>query len=190
MPKEFDARTLTKMVSEVVLETFKEMCRVESGAEPVMAERDIIEFDSLMRVFPMDKFNGPAYVVSINYGLSDKDIEAGHVVGTFLLFVKEEQAEKIARAFGLTSRDMEHEDTILDKVGEMATIIAGKVKEEIAASGHPDLRMSPAVKYKNAIPQGVPFCYDLYKKQELIFTFWKEKCVAVEICLTQLPRKV
>ncbi|MBF0485662.1 MAG: chemotaxis protein CheX [Candidatus Omnitrophica bacterium] len=188
MPKEFDKQVLNTTIIGVVSDTFEQMCRVKYGAEPVVTEKEIIESDSRMRVFPMEKFNGPAYATAINYYLSQKDKDDGHVVGTLILFIKEDQAEKLLRAFNRSIKDSENEEVMLDICGEMCNIIAGKVKNGLTSRGYADLFLSAPIKKKNTVPEGLPFDYSLYTKQEIVFTFWGQKCIVVEACLGSIPQ--
>ena len=100
MAKQIDSEILNKMIIEVVDDTFKQMCKVSFTADPVAVEKEIIEYDGNMRLFPMEKFNGPAFIAVINYYLSQENLKAKQAVGTFVLIVKEDIAEKLFRAFG------------------------------------------------------------------------------------------
>ena len=59
MPKEFDIKVLNAKFIGAVASVFERMLHVKPGAEPVVAEKDIIEFESRMRRFPMETFHGP-----------------------------------------------------------------------------------------------------------------------------------
>ncbi len=189
MAKKFDNQVLNTMIMGVVEDTFKQMCHVSFTADPVVVEQDIIEYDGKMRVFPMDKFNGPAYVAVVNYYLSKQDLLAQIPVGTFVLYLKEEVIEKLFKAFGRPASEAEDEANCLDVVGEMCNVIAGNVKNELMTVDFVDLMLSSPSKYKNVVPQGVPFDYNLFKKQEMTFFFWKEKCVVIEACLGNVPQR-
>lgn len=189
MPKEFDQQVLYTTVMGIVENVFNEMLHVKFSAEPVATEKDIIEFDSRMRLFPMEKFNGPCFVSVINFYLSQKDLSDERAIGTFIFFIKEDFTERLLRAFNRSIKDAEHEDILLDIVGEMSNILAGNVKNELAALGYIDLTMSAPFKYKNHVPEGAQFDYNLFKKHEIVFSFWGHKCIVVEVCMGQLPLK-
>lgn len=189
MSKEFDNQVLNTTVMGVLESTFDKMLHVKFGAEPVVVEKDIIEFDSRMRLFPMEKFNGPCFVSIINYYLSTKDFKDERAVGTFVFYIKEDYSDRLLRAFNRSIKDSEHEDILLDIVGELTNILAGNVKNELTAIGYIDLTMSAPFKYHNHVPDGAQFDYDLYKKQEITFTFWGQKCIVVEVCMGNVPHK-
>jgi hypothetical protein len=185
----FDTRFLNDTIISVVNDTFKEMCHVDFTAEPVVTEREIIEYDGRMRLTPMEKFNGPAYAGVINYYISQKDQNAGLAVGTFVLYVKEEFAEKIVKAFGHTRVDMDNEDILKENINQFCKILAEKVKNALVSNGYSDLLSSPPLVYKNVVPEGAKFDYNLFKKQELIFSFWNKQCIVAEACMGSVPRR-
>jgi hypothetical protein len=189
MAKKFDNQVLNTMIMGVVEDTFKQMCKVSFSSEPVVVEKDIIEYDGRMRLFPMEKFNAPAYVGVVNYYLSKKHLDAKDAVGTFVIYIKEDMIERFVKAFGRPASEAEDEAVCLDVVGELCNIIGGGFKDELLNLDFINLTLSLPFKYKNAVPDGVPFDYNLFKKQELSFSFWKEKCVVVEMCLGDVPIK-
>ncbi len=187
--KSFDNQVLNTTIMGVVEETFKQMCHVDFSAEPVVTEKDIIEYDARMRLFPMEKFNAPAYVGVVNYYFTQKDLEDQAAIGTFAFFVKEEVVEKLFRAFNRPVSEAEDEAVCADVVGEMTNILAGNVKNELRSLDYQDLIISAPFKYKNVVPEGVQFDYNLFKKQEIVFSYWREKCIAIEACMGYVPQK-
>lgn len=75
MAKEFDIQVLNTVVMGVLEETFKKTCRTELAERPVVVEKEILEYNGCMRVFPLEKFNESAYVAAINYYLSSRNME-------------------------------------------------------------------------------------------------------------------
>ena len=189
MAKQFDIQILSTSILGVVQDTFKKMLHVELQGQPIVTEKEIVEYQSRMRVFPMEKFNGPAYVAYVNYYFSEEDIKTEAVVGTFVLFVKEDVVDKLLKAFGVSSKEAEDENVVLDNVGEFCNIIAGNLSNELTGLGYANLSMSSPKKGKNFLPDGVPFDYELFSKQEMLFSFWNQKCIAIEACMGYVPRK-
>ena len=74
-------------------------------------------------------------------------------------------------------------------MGELCNIIAGNLKNHLMKEGYADLTLSSPFTYKNVVPGGVQFDYSLFTKQEIIFNFWNQKCIAVEVCLGRVPQK-
>jgi len=189
MAKPFDIHILNNTAISAVNEVFKELCHADPTAEPVITEKEIIEYDSRMRVMPMEKFNGLAYAGVINYYLSQKDLDTGLAVGTFIFIIKEEYAEKLIRAMGRVKVDMDNEDAVRESLGEFGKALAQKIKDAVVSNSYADLLISTPLIYKNVVPEGAQFDYNLYKKQELIFSFWNKQCVVVEVCMGNVPQR-
>ncbi|MBF0122194.1 MAG: chemotaxis protein CheX [Candidatus Omnitrophica bacterium] len=189
MAKEFDKELLNKTVISIVGDTFQKLCRAKFSADPVVLERDIIEFDGRLSVSPMEKFDAPAYAGVVNFFLSQKDLTEEVAVGMFVLIIKEEIMEKFSKAMGRSSRDSEDDEIMLDVCGEMTNILAGNLKNELVSLGYAELVLSTPSKYRNTIRGGVLFDYSLYQKQEIIFSFWNQKSVAIEVCMGAVPLK-
>lgn len=189
MGKEFDKKTLDELIPKIVLRVFERVFSVKPVQDVEIKEREIIEYDSKMRLFPMEKFNGPVYIAVSNLFLSQRDLEQEMSVGTIALFVKEDVIEKLIKGFGHLSRDAENEEIVMGDCATLLREITKEVKESLSSLNYPELMSSDPVKYKNNIPDGVPFNYSLFKKQEFIFSFWGQKSIAIEICLTILPKK-
>lgn len=189
MAKPFDTELLNTTIIEVVKDSFKKLLHIEPVGDPTVIERDLIEFDSRMRVFPMEKFNGPVIVAFVNFFLSQKDLDDNAAVGAFVFFIKEELAEKLLKAFGRPLKDGESEEALMDNTGEFCVLLAGDLKNALAAAGYAPLLISEAFKYKNSVPDGIPFDYDLYHKQEISFNFWNQKSVVIEACMGSVSQK-
>ncbi len=189
MSKEFDKQLLNTIIIQVVKETFKKLLRIEPVSEPVAMERDIIEFDGHMRVFPMEKFNGPVLIACVNFFRTQKDLDDDAAVGAFIMFIKEDLAEKLLKAFDRPLKDGDNEESLLDNTADFCSLLAGNLKKELVSSGYADLLISPPSKYKNTVPDGVPFDYELYHKQEIPFHFWNQKSVVIEACMGYVPQK-
>jgi hypothetical protein len=189
MAKKPDDQSVNTAIISIVDDTFEQLYHAVRSVEPVIVEKNIIEYDGRMRLFPMEKFNAPAYVAVINYHLSQKKLEAVDSVGTFVLYVKEDVVDKLFKAFGYSAAEAEDEVKCMDVVGQLGDILAGNLKNKLLTMDCAELVISPPYKYKNAVPAGVPFDYSLFKKQEISFSFWKEKCVVIEACLGNIAAK-
>jgi hypothetical protein len=189
MASGFDNKFLTRTIIDMVEDTFNKLLHVSPTTGAVASERDIIEFGGRMRLFPMEKFNGPAYVSTVNFYRSQKDMADSFAAGTFALFVKEDAAERLVKAFGRSAKDAEDEASVMGICAELCGILAGNLKNEMASHGYMELIVSAPLRYKNSVPEGVQFDYDLFKKQEIVFGFWKEKNIIVEACFGNIPKR-
>lgn len=187
MAKEMDLQVLGTLITGVVEDTFKEVCHVMFSQEPVRAQKEIIEYDGMMRLFPMEKFNGPAYVAVVNYYVSARHLEAREAVGTLIFYVKEDMVDRLFKAFGRPAAEADDEQKCQDVVGELCGILAEGVKKKLAEQNFIELTLSPPYKYKNVVPEGALFDFNVFRKQEISFSFWKEKCIVVEACFGNIP---
>jgi hypothetical protein len=186
----FDTQVLSTSIVNVVKDTFDKMAHVKMTAEPVIAERDIIEYDGNMRLFPMEKFNGPCFISYVNFYLSPTDLTAHRrAVGTFVVYIKEDIIEKVLKAFGRSIKDAEHEEVVLSICGELCNLLAGNLKNDLAQAKYVDFFISEPSNFKNHVSAGAPFDYNLYTKQECIFSFWGQKCIVIEACIGRIPSK-
>jgi hypothetical protein len=189
MAKKPEDQAVNSEIISIVDDTFEQLYHAVPSVEPVIIEKNIIEYDGRMRLFPMEKFNAPAYVAAFSYHFSQKELEAVDAAGTFILYVKEDMVDKLFKAFGYSVGEAEDEAKCLDVVGQLGAILAGNLKNKLLNMDCADLVISPPYVYKNAVPSGVPFDYSLFKKQEISFSFWKEKCIVIEVCLGNIAAK-
>ncbi len=189
MAKKPDDQAVNSEIISIVDDTFEKLYHVVPSAGPGIVEKNIIEYDGRMRLFPMEKFNAPAYVAAFSYHLSQKQLEIVDPAGTFILYVKEDMVEKLFKAFGHSAGEAEDEAKCLDVVGQLGGILAGNLKNRLVEMDCAELFVSSPYTYKNAAPEGVPFDYSLFKKQEISFSFWKEKCIVIEVCLGNIAAK-
>ena len=152
--------------------------------EPEIVERDIIEYESRMRVFGMEKFNAPCYISVVNFYPSQKDLEAHNACGALVLYLQLENADKLLKALGHRKFDDGDDEVMLGKCGELSTAIAESFKNEIGSQGSRSLVPSAPLNYKNVVPEGVEFDYNEHKLQEVSFYLWKEKVLAFDVTLT------
>jgi hypothetical protein len=189
MTNPFDTQFLNNSIVAVVKDVFLQLCHVEPLTEPAILERDIIEYDGRMRLSPMEKFNGPAYAAAAVYYLTEKDRKDNVPVGNFVLFVKGEFVEKILKAQGQAKADIDNDELVLENVGKFCEVLSQNFLKELESNGYPGLLQSPVLNYKNVVPEGVPFDYNLFKKQEIIFSYWSEHSIVIEACMGHVPRK-
>ncbi len=185
--EEFDPQVIATTLMGCVQETFEKMCHVSFSQTPEFHAKEIIEYDSRMRIFGLEKFNGPCYMSFLNFYFNQKDFEAKKCCGVMVLYIEEEAAEKLVRALGQSGLDAEDPEIILDTCGEFCNVIAGQFKNELRSFGYMDLVISAPLKYHNIIPEGVDFPYSEHKQYELMFYLWKQKVVVVDMVMAPVP---
>ena len=171
---------------KVVENILKQKSILAFTKDPESVQRDIIEYDSRMRVFGMEKFNGPCFMSVINYYFSQEDLKNHKACGAFIFYVEESCAGKLLKALGFKGFDDEDEAAVLKICGEFCEVLAGEYKNELSNVGYKDLVLSAPTNYHNVVPEGVEFSYDEYVKYEMSFHLWKQKAVVVDITMKSL----
>lgn len=181
--KAAESQPIATTCLKVIQEAIQSKSMQVFSQDPVIAQREIIEYDSRMRVFPMEKFNGPCYITVVNYYLTDQDLKNHNAYGAFVLYIEEECAGKLLKSLGHKGFDEDDEETVLDICSEFCKLLASNYKNELKNLGYKDLVMSDPLKYHNVVPEGVEFNYSEYVKYELSFYLWKQKALVVDITL-------
>src|SRR3990172_6447999 len=166
--KGFDKQAIATTLIGCVQEIFTKTCHLTFSKEPEYVEREIIEYNSRMRIFGLEKFNGPCYIAVVNFYLNKREYEAKNVQGVMVLYILEEIIEKLMKALNFEGVGSNEEDveSILNGCGEFCNMIAGQFKNALPALGYSDLVISAPSKYVNDIPDGVEFHYGEYKLYE------------------------
>jgi hypothetical protein len=179
-PQESDPQGIAATLMRVVGDIIKNTCHLELTKDPEFVERDIIEYQSRMRISSLEKFNGPCFVSSISFYLTEEHLEQHDACGTMVLYLEEELAGKILKTLEAQSFDEEDSEMVSDRCGKLCSLIADNFKNELSKMGHKDLRLSELINGINDIPQGVEFPYNQYKFYETHFDLWKKKAIVVD----------
>lgn len=186
--KQFDLQVMATTLMGCVEDTFGKTYNIFFSKDPECAERNIIEYQSRMRTFGLEKFNSPCYVSAINFYLSPKHLVKKDSIGVLILYLKEEHASKVLKAMGFTAKD-DDEAMLLDCIGELTNIIAGQFKNELVALQYEDLTISAPTTAKNDIAEGVLFRYSEQVYHELSFFLWNEKSLVISVSLAPIKHK-
>ncbi|MBF0531948.1 MAG: hypothetical protein HQL23_02505 [Candidatus Omnitrophica bacterium] len=187
MAEQFDPQMIVTALTNCVQDAFEKKGNVTFSKEAENKERTIIEYNSRMRVFGLEKFGVPCYIAVVNFYLNQQAADGKDTCGTLVLYLEEEIVPNLARAFGQKGPDLEDPEILLEACGEMAKAITGQFKEELRAFGYKDLIASAPQKFKTDIADGVEFPYSERKYHEISFFIQKMKKIVAVICLAS-PR--
>ena len=151
--------------------------------DPDSLERDVIEYDSRMRTFGLERFNGPCFVTSISFYLSQQDMDAHKAQGAIVLFIEESSVGRILKAMGEAKFNEDDDEVVFEKCAEFCNVIAMDFQQEISSLGYKNLVVGKPNAQRNDIAEGVEFPYDQYKFSELNFYFFKRKAVVVDVVM-------
>ena len=176
----FSPEKLKTIMVNSVQNTLTSMCNVEFSQEPEFEERDIIEYNSKMRTFGLEKFNGPCYLASINFYENKKRFDAKDASGVVVTYIEEETASDFLKSLG-AGMDEDDPELILDTTGEICNVISGEIKTEMVNQlgyATPAIISAP-IKAKNDIDNGVDFAFNEQTYCEASFYIKKNKAVVL-----------
>jgi hypothetical protein len=178
-----DKKPVHSPLAEAVQHSVEDYIKKKSGLtfskDSDWHEKNIIEYDSRMRIFGMEKFNGGSYIAAVNFYRSEEEKKTNKCCGTLIIFIDDENATKILRSFGYKIKSDDDEDQILDSLADLCVKFSEGFKEELAKLGLGNLVLSQSSKYRNDAAQGVEFPYQIYKYVENNFYMFKQKAFVV-----------
>ena len=151
--------------------------------DAMITDKDIIEYNSRLRIFGLEKFDGPCFISVINFYLSQADLKEHSAHGALIFYLDPENAERLLKAFGYPVKLDSDDEIIMSNCGELCKSFAKQLNEELKSLGYSDLVLSDPANYQNNVLDGVEFNYDEYKMYELSFYLWKKKTFVLEITL-------
>jgi hypothetical protein len=159
---------------------------IEFSRDPEFVQRDIIEFDSRMRVAGMEKFNGPCYITGVNLYQSEQDKKNNNSHGAVLFYIEAEAADKFFKKLGYKVKSQE-EEAYLENAALFCNLAMDAFKPALVTMGISTLAFSEPIKALNDIAEGVDFHYGEYNYYEIgIYTF-KQKMLVATITLAPVP---
>ena len=148
-------------------------------------QREVIEYNSRMRIVGMEKFNGPCYVCGLSFYKSPENQQKKVAQGAFAFYVNVDCVESLLKKFGHRGFDEEDDEFILDQLGSLTRSMAEAFAVELKNIGYDDLTISEPHKFKNNIPEGLNFPYSFYNYQELAFYAWDKKAMVANVIMAK-----
>ncbi|MBF0484124.1 MAG: hypothetical protein HQL25_05400 [Candidatus Omnitrophica bacterium] len=188
MADQFDPQVMVTALMGYVQEILETKCKAKLSEKAAFLKKNIIEYDSKMRLFGLEKFDGPCYVAAINLYLTKQKLENKDCCGVIVLFLDEEIAELFVRALqpGVSYEDP---DVVMDNCGELCNIIAVQFKNEAVNFGYANLFLSAPVKAHNDIMYGVDFPFEEDFYYEISFKVKNRKAVVVSFVMANVANK-
>src|SRR3989338_4379577 len=121
---------LSEIFRRCVQKALEGYCQVAFTKEPKAEQIEIIEYESRMRVFGLEKFNDTCYIALVNLFESPLELEKKETCGVLLIFVHEESAERLFRTV-LKGVQGEDEDLIRDSTKKLCLSVLELLKKEI-----------------------------------------------------------
>jgi len=161
----------------------QKQCKVTFSQDPDVTELEIIEYNSRMRVFGMEKFNGPCFIAVINFFRNNGSSENKITCGSLIIYIDEMCTTTILKAISGGSFDEDDAEVVMQYTGELCNIIADELKNELTKIGYSDLLISKPINYQNDIPEGVDFEFREAKYHESSYYIKEKKAIVVNFSL-------
>ncbi|MFP4472592.1 MAG: hypothetical protein ACLFPX_01805 [Candidatus Omnitrophota bacterium] len=153
-------------------------------------QHQIIEADGKMRANGIEKFpNTVTFVSAVNFYVSPEALEKKKTLGALIMYVPKDYLPMLMKKFQYPPVDDENEDAMLDSIGTLCNITAGRFKSEIKSAGYADLEMSHFINYKNNAVVGIPFCPAEYDYYQLIGSIEGEPRVILDMSMGVVPKR-
>ncbi len=179
---EFDLKAVATTLMGCVKSALEKMCNVEFSQEPKFVEKEIIEYNSRIRTFGLEKFDGPCHIIAINLYENENHLETKNACGAVILYFEEEMAKSLVKSAG-QGLDSEDAETITNYCGEICNMVIDLFKNELSSFGYSDLTISAPLKYRNDVSEGVDFRYSEDKIYETSFYLNKQKAIVADVTL-------
>ena len=126
MPTEIIKDELARTFCACVQKSVEEYCQATFAKNPKVEQRDIIEYQSRMRVFGLEKFNDTCYIAHSNLYESPLEQEQKDTCGLIIVYVSDENAERLFKSL-LRGREESDEELVTECTAELCKIIFTKL---------------------------------------------------------------
>jgi len=182
MTTEIIKNELAESFRACVQSTVAEHCQVTFTKDAKVETRDIIEYESRMRVFGLEKFNDTCFIALVNLYESPLEMERKDVCGVIITYVNEENAERFFKA-RLKGRDEEDDELIVELSKELCLAIFERFKNSAHKFGYANLVRGEVESYRSNIEEGALFPYSEDMLYQVNCNLWREKVFVVELVL-------
>lgn len=156
-----------EILSRSIIALFNERGEIKFSEPPRLTRKNIIEYHGKIRANGIERFHGEvAYVSAVNFYKDVTALEKKKTLGALIVYVEKEYLPKLMKLLRYPPIDDEIEQTMLDSIGTLCNIAAGRFKSEIKSAGYVDLEISHFINYRNSAAVGIDFCsneYDYYE---------------------------
>ena len=156
-----------EILSQSITALFNERGGIQFSEPPKLERKHIIEYQGKIRANGIERFDGEVtYVSAVNFYVDAAALAKKKTLGALIVYVEKEYLPKLMKLLQYPPIDDEIEQALLDSIGTLCNIAAGRFKSEIKAGGYVDLEISHFINYRNNAVVGIDFCsneYDYYE---------------------------
>ena len=188
MGKNNDLEKFSGLLLKGVTNLFQERGEIKFTKPPATQRRTIIEYDRKIPVDRIEKFNNErTYGSTVNYYGNAAEMARNKTLGALIVYVPEAYLPKLMRTLQYPAIDDEDEKAMLDSVGTLCNIVAGRFKSEVSSAGYIELEMSHFNNFRNSPLYGIDFCFPEYEKYEISFDLEGVKRMVLEVTMGIVP---
>jgi hypothetical protein len=187
MPTQLKKEELAEDFRACVQKTIEEYCQVVFAKDAKVVARDIIEYESRMRVFGLEKFNDTCFIAFINLYESPLELERKDTCGVILVYVNEESAERLFK-FPLKGHQEEDDTYLMELTKTLCRQLFERFKVSAFRYGYANLLGAEVEGYRSNVEEGVVFPYSQDTLYQVSCNLWKEKMVVAELVLAPASR--
>jgi len=182
MPADIEKGSLAEGFRDCIQKTLEEHCSVIFTKDAKVEQLDIIEYDSRLRVFGLEKFNDTCNIGVINMYGNAEDQKQKRSCGCIIIYVKEESAERLFKSL-LKGLEGEDEELIMECVRGLCQRVFNNFKRKATQFGYQNLLSGEPEMYLSNVEEGVAFPYDEDTLYQVSCTLWREKVFVAELVL-------
>lgn len=176
-------KLVAEKLNEIINTHLTTTAKLSYTSEPQMEEKDIIEYDSRMRISPMENFNAPCVISVVNFFASENDKKAQKAQGALVTYIEYENANRFLKLTGSKIKPDDDDDITEECSGKFCKTLAEDLVSRVEPEMFGHLILSEPASFTNNVPGGVLFHYDEYKLYELNYFLWKEKIFSADITM-------
>ncbi|MEW5894541.1 MAG: hypothetical protein AB1650_02115 [Candidatus Omnitrophota bacterium] len=179
-----------QILAKSIVALFKERGDISFSEPPKLVLNQIIEYEGKMRANGIERYDGEvAYVSAVNFYASAIDLEKKKTLGALIVYVEKSYLPKLMKLLQYPPVDDEIEQSLLDSIGTLCNIVAGRFKSEVKSAGYADLEMSHFINYRNNATIGIEFCRSEYDYYEVDCYIEGVKRIAFDLTIGIVPKR-
>jgi hypothetical protein len=180
-----DLYEMATVLANVVRQILLVKGDIRLSADPVIREKEVVQFHKRMRVDGLEKFGQRALVSAVNFYMDKDQMDDLHAVGAMVVYVPVDYIDRLMWLMEYGHVDEDDDGAILDASGTVANLFAGSFVKELMGRGY---EMSHFESFVNTVVDGIYFSPDQDKKYEIEFFIRKEKRIVVELTMGRVPK--
>jgi hypothetical protein len=183
-----DLYEMATVLANVVRQILLVKGDIRLSSDPIINEKEVVQFHKRMRVDGLEKFAQRALVSTVNFYRDKDQMDDLHAVGAMVVYIPVDYIDRLMWLMEYGHVDEDDDSAILDASGTVTNLFAGSFVKELMARGYVHLEMSHFESFINTVVDGIHFSPDQGKKFEIEFFIRKEKRIVVELTMGRVPK--